>query len=292
VYRLPSFAGKVQLHALIRTFTGALSTGLVALLVAGCDSDQSSTAMIETDNLALPVPARIRNIAAIDLDAINAIAVVNAQVYTLARQGNRFQTAINDIPKNSPVSISLRFTETLPGGEVIDLASHPEITRNIGNANVTVEFLEADYKTDFDIDGDGCHNIVEREVGTDPLVFDDNSPDNLRVVTFDLPDVIPNPQFTQVIATFAGIVRAYRRTGNTFEISGNVPRCSNVGIEVLLLQRFNGQRIVVATATRSIGSAENIQLNDADFNYDQDTDGDGLTNITELNNGTNPLVPN
>ena len=125
----------------------------------------------------------------------------------------------------------------------------------------------------------------------------DTRPDNRTItINFSLPLIINDPQITQVIATIAGTPRAVRRDGNDFEISGLATTRSTVSVEVILLQRLDsGISLVLANATSSIpigAQAVTVELTDDDFNFDRDQDGDGITNLDELQNGTDPVLQN
>lgn len=270
----------------------ALCLPVISSLIA-CDGDYTDTVTgeLSAGDLSLNLPSRIRNISAINPNAVRAIATVNNQQFPLARTSDgTYQTSIT-LSANTPVSVSVSFSETLTSGTVIELARHPAIERNTGSNDLTLQFFDNNYETaNFDLDGDGCSNIVEREVETNPLINDAIPANFVRGVSFDLPASIPNPELSQAIVTVAETPRAVRKTGNRFQSSGAVSQCSNAAINVLLLQQYNGSTLVVATATVSHGTNANIELSTNDFNFNEDADGDGRTNVTELQNGTDPFV--
>ncbi len=277
-----------------RYFNRPLACCALVSLLNACDSvSDINYGEITPDQISIELPQRIRNASAVDITAVTAVATVNGVEHTLIRNGGRFEASIT-VPSNSTVNVALLFTETLPSGAVINLARHPTVSTSVGTDNQTLEFFDDAYDTSsFDADGDGFSNIAERELGTDPLVFSNTATQRNIVVSFDLPADIPDPPVTQVIATFAGIPRAVRRTGNRFEVSGTVSTASEISIEVILLQQFNGQRVVLATARQSLGvgiDAETIPLSSGDFDFNEDTDGDGRNNADEIRAGTNPFI--
>jgi len=126
---------------------------------------------------------------------------------------------------------------------------------------------------------------------TNPLVNDAVPSGFSRTVSFNLPAVIPNPELSQAIITVAESPRAVRRTGTRFQSSGAVPLCSNASINVLLLQQVNDRSLVLATASVAHGTTTNIELNDSSFDFNEDADGDGRINVTELRDNTDPFLP-
>ena len=274
----------------------ALCLCILAFILGGCASDESTnTIEIKPDQLSLSVPNRIREVRELDIENVEAIATVNGQQFELTRTDDQYRVSLN-IPTNSSIDISIRFSERLDSGDVLDLAEFSS-SLNIGTENQTLQVFEDEFNDSaFDDDNDLISNLIEREEGTDPFVFD-TRPDNRTItINFSLPLVINDPQITQVIATIAGTPRAVRRDGNNFEISGIATTSSTVSVEVILLQRLDsGISLALADATRSIPSgvqAVIVELTDDDFNFDRDQDGDGITNLDELQNGTDPTTQN
>lgn len=268
-------------------------TLLLSLTACNSNSSNSVAGQLDTGEITLAVPDRIRNVQAIDLENVIAVANVNDVDYPMSLINGRFQTTTAiTVDANSSVRVNLRFSERLDGGAEIILAQHTQVT-SVQNSNETIEFFNADYNTDFDRDGDSISNIDERNLGTDPLVFSPIPANRTLNVTFDLPALIPDPQTTQAIVTYAGVPKAVSRTGNRFQISGSAPTSADITIEIILLQRFNNQSVVIATATEFVTAGVdvlNILLASSDFDFDKDRDGDGRTNVQELRLGTNPFI--
>ena len=267
---------------------------LVALAIAGCNADKASTGHLSDSTLDVGIPEKIRQVSAVNLDAVTAIANVNSTDYPMQRNGNRFQTTIT-LEDVTSVSVNLRFTETLESGYVLNLARHSQVTRNVDSNNITMEFFNSDFDTSFDDDDDDITNLRERELGTDPVVFSPLNQTRDLTLRFTLPDNIPFPIVTQSIVTFEGIPRAQSRTGNDFSATGSVATLADVAVEVLLTQQISTGRVVLATSTSVVTAGFDdftLALQDTDFNFSRDDDGDGQTNIEEVRNNTDPFSPN
>lgn len=271
----------------------------LAVMLSACDA-QSPAGSINNNSIELGIPTKIRNVAAVNLDAVTAIANVTinneggGQDYSMARVGDRFQTTIS-LENATSVSVNLRFSEQLDSGDVINLARHSQITREVGSGNIVMEFFEGGFDDNFDDDNDGITNLQERNLGTDPLTPSQVRQNRQLSVEFTLPANLPDPLVTQSIVTFDGVPRAVSRVGNNLTITGSITTLNDVDIEVVLLQRVNNRQVVLATATRTIpaGFDDLSQpLTDGDFDFSRDDDGDGQTNLEEVRNGTDPFTAN
>lgn len=268
--------------------------GVAAVVLAGCNSSEAPTGVLTSGTLDLGIPEKIRQVSAVDLDAVTAIANVNSVDYPMTRNGDRFQTTITLEPVAS-VAVNLRFSETLESGYVLSLARHSQQTQQVDSNNITMQFFEADFDTNFDDDGDSITNLQERELGTDPTVFSPVDDDRELTLTFSLPPNMPNPAVTQSIVTFGGVPRARTRNGDDFTVTGDIGTTTNVAIEVRLTQLVSTGRAVLAIATTSVAAGVDdltLALTDSDFDFSRDDDGDGETNIEEVSNGTDPFSAN
>lgn len=276
----------------------ALCVPVISSLVAcgGEGEANSSTADLIAGELSLNMPSRIRNINAINPNAVSAVATINNQRFPLTRGNDgRFQTSIT-VNTNTDISVGVSFSETLPGGANIELASHPAIESNTGNDNLTIQFLESNYETDnFDVDGDGCSNITEREVDTNPLVNDAIPANFVRSISFNIPagiSSLPDQNLLEARVQIVGIGRAAIRIDNSIQSSGALTQCSNSEILVLLRYGLPNNILTIASAIVPHGTSANVVLSESDFDFNEDADGDGITNLTELQSGSNPFVQN
>lgn len=291
----------LNLHAFTSALPVTVATIAALIFLTACDSDN---AQFSDGEFSLNPPQRIRNISAIDLNNVIAIATVNdsaeTKQYTMTLAGNdSFRTDI-DVAPDSTIRISMEFSENFTNGSQtarLILARHPPIDVQMNGTNQTARFFDADYNTAFDRDRDGITNIDERNLGTDPLVFSPIGPTTRTInVSFILPPVVPNPNVTQVIAIYAEAPKLAVRapSSNRFDISGTVPTSLDIPIEVNLIQDDdNGQRVLLARANSFVTAGSdnrNIQLGSNDFNFNQDPDGDGRFNVEEIRQGTNPFI--
>ena len=75
--------------------------------------------------------------------------------------------------------------------------------------------------------------------------------------------------------------------------TGVVPSSFDVDIDIRLTQLFEGSEVLVAQAVNQQSAGEEdlfVVLTDEDFNFSLDNDLDGIFNIDELENGTDPFT--
>ncbi len=283
----------IRTQALFRKSFNLLWISL--LILSGCNGDSSGYSVSpdpDESGLTLAAPIKIRESLAIDFSQVTGVANVNGRTYEMVQSGSSYRAAIDNIPVNSDVQLNLLFQERLPSGQTLRLAYTDQINIAVGTTNQTRQILQAEYLYDYDADGDGVSNIVERTNGSDPFT-PENAVNRVVVVQLNIPQIINDPSITQVIALFADVPRARSRPfANTFSFRGEVSSRIPVGIDIRLTQEYQGQKIIVARAlTERPPGVEDIfiALTDNDFDFSLDSDGDGISNLDELQAGTNPV---
>jgi len=144
---------------------------VLAFVISGCGSNEGSTNIdVQGDTLSLTAPDRIRQVRALDIESLEAIATINGQETEFVRSGEQFRVSV-PIPSNSNVSISILFRERLDNGGVLNLANF-STTLDIGSTNETLQVFDNEFNdAPFDEDGDQISNLAEREEDTDPFVI-------------------------------------------------------------------------------------------------------------------------
>ncbi len=272
-----------------------IAAGVIALALTGCNGTEAPTGQLDSGMIELGIPEKIRQVSAVNLDAVTAIANVNSVDYPMTRNGDRFQTTIT-LDNVASLAVNLRFAETLESGYVLNLARHSQVTRNVDSNNITMEFFESGFDTNFDDDGDSVSNLQERELGTDPT-FTDNATRSLTL-NFAVPSIVPAPEVIQPFVLFSGTPRVSRPENNGFTVTGTIGS-GTVPVEVRLIQRINvgteTRPLELAVANQTIASgfdSVTLELFDNDFDFNRDIDGDGVTNVEEVRNGTDPFTAN
>jgi len=265
----------------------------VLLTATACDSDQQ---MVESDSVeGIGLPQRIRQSFAIDFSQVTAILNFNGQDYEMARRGDRYQVDVPNVVVGSDVNVNVTYYERLPNGYNLLLATTEQIQVNVTNA--TLPIREDQYNYNHDDDGDSVSNIIEREQGLNPLVPENTANRNV-VLQFNIPTVVNNSAITRAIVLVADVPRAFSRDGNRINVSTVVPSQPEATIDIRLIQIYtqpNGETVdvTIARAQQQTDAGTDdffVTLTDADFNLAIDSDGDGVSNLDELQSGTNPIL--
>lgn len=273
-------------------------------VLSGCIGDSNPTNQVtgQVTNLAtgeqpasgleFQLPAKIRTSLAVDFSQVTGFANVNGRNYEMERFGDRYRALVPNVPVNSDVSIDLLFSERLSDGRVLELARTNPQSFTVGTADQTIEISEEQYSYDFDADNDQISNIAERNDGTDPFT-PENAGTRTITVEFNLPQRIEDPAITRVIALVADVPRPRTpRADNVVQVSGLVPASSTIDIDIRLTQQFDGEAVLIARATDQIDAGSDdftLNLSDENFDFSIDDDGDGISNIDEIQAGSNPF---
>ena len=274
----------------------ALLTALVLTTGCGSESNTGQTTPGEPDTtsgLEFPLPVAVRQSLAVDFDQVSGFVNVNGRNFEMQRSGDRYSIDIPSIPVNSDVDIDLRFIESLANGGQLTLAETSPQTISISQSDQTIEFFQSQYLFPDD-DSDGISNIEERNNETDPFT-PEIAGTRTVVVQFDIPQLIQNPAITQVIALFSDVPRPVRALDASVEIAGIVSTGIAIDVDIRLIQQFLGQEVLIADATELLdGGIDDVTLvlSDDNFDFSIDSDDDGITNLNELQQGTNPFLAN
>ena len=272
----------------------------VIITVSGCNGETAPSPASDDSGLNFELPEKLRTSLAVNPDQVSGILTVNGQTYNLERFDQRFRAIVPNVPANSNVTIALLFTETLPDGRSLDLARTEPQTILIGATDTTRTFNRQQYLYDFDDDNDGISNIVERNDATDPFTAE-NAGTRTVSVEYSIPQRINDPTITQIRALIADNPKAATPIGNgRFRSTSEVSILNSFDVEILLVQfidvGLNGgselAELRLAEASSPVEAGDQnltIQLQDGDFSFAFDADGDGIVNIDEVQSGTDPF---
>ena len=263
------------------------------VLNAGCDShpvhDESAT------GVQLTLPAKIRQVSAIDPAQLSVELKVNNRIYVTTADASGNRTATVNVPASADSSIEVSWTEIYQGTR-IKLAQQT-LTTFVGATGATVAIGDA-YVTqggEFDLDGDGFSNLDERNQGTSPLVSSERPDASALNLTVLLPDDVLALQLGYTVtATRGGNPVVLQKDGNVYSatINGLIAGATeDLSIDINSLT-YPG--LLLATAQRSVtvsqGTENALTVNGTDFTVDFDADSDGDTNLREVVRGRNPTL--
>ncbi len=277
-------------------FSNTFTLTLAALLiVSGCDSTNSEPLPSEP-GLYASMPNKIRESLAIDYSQVEGVVNVNGQNYPMSLVGSQYRAVIDDIPANSDLQVDLLFSERQPDDRLLRLARTERINIAISNTDVTRVIQQQDYSYDFDFDNDGITNIVERNNGWDPFVDEPVVTRNVAV-NISIPQVVNEPGITQIIAFIGGSVAQPNRVGNgnLFTARKSVPTRVPFDIDIRLQQQYQGQAIIIGGAIVEIPAGDDditYVMRDDLYDFSFDYDGDGISNLNEIQSGTDPFLAN
>lgn len=267
-------------------------------VITGCSGDSTTNqdtpgVAVSGSELEVQLPVVVRESLAVDFTQVTGFVNVNGRNFEMQRIDDRYSVDIPNIPINSDVDIDLRFIESLTNGSALTLAETEPQSFSIDQTDTTIEFFQSQYVFPDD-DGDGLSNIEERNNETDPFT-PENAGTRTIVVQFNIPQIIQDPDITQIIALFSDVPRPINSSGGPVIVTGIVSTGVTVDVDIRLIQQFLGADVLIADATELLNSGTDnltLTLTDEDFDFSIDSDSDGITNLDELQQGTNPFVAN
>ncbi len=265
----------------------------VFLFCLGCDGSSTSTASVA--GIQLSVPAKIRQVSAIDPAQLSVELKVNNRTYVTTADASGNRTATVMVAPGAESTVSVSWTEMFEGTR-IKLAEQT-LSTFVGDSGAEVTIGDA-YITQgdgFDTDRDGYSNLDERNQGTSPLEDSDRPDASTLSLQVLLPDdvlalqlgytvtatnngsaVVLQKSDNEYSATITGLV-----AGATADIAVNIDSLDYAGLPLATVQRS----ITVAQGTNNT-----LAINGTDFITNLDADSDGDTNLRELVRGRNPTL--
>ena len=272
----------------------AITTLAVAISLTGCGGQQSAATADQVAALAVSVPARIRQTDAVNLSQLSALLTVNnrtPEYLTQAADGTWSTTVM--VPANARSTVTVEWFENYEGAS-LRLAEQTQTTY----VGATAEMLNlgSAYTTQgvaFDQDSDGFSNLDERVLGTDPLVNSDRP----EIASMDLEIAVPEALLSliggyAVTASVNGADTPLTNTDRRYSASvsglaANTTADVNVAIESVV---YPGVTLAVAQKSIALSQGSNnaVSIQSGDFDSNDDYDGDGENNLSELVRGRNP----
>jgi len=112
-------------------------------------------------------------------------------------------------------------------------------------------------------------------------------------VNFEAPAALQNTQSIYAELFVNDVQTGVRRNGDTFTANPTADLNDTVTVAVTFYDNFNQQPYPLSVAEKSIrivGNGQNVQIDNAEFNLQIDSDSDGIANYLEREQGTDPFA--
>ncbi len=216
-------------------------------------------------------------------------ATVGAETRVLSAAGAVFRGAFQ-VPQTASLNVAVEVIESVTG-QRLEVASQSRAVNNPFDQQEIV-FESGNYNTP-DRDGDGLTDLAELAAGTD-ITINNNTPvtDLPFTINFSVPSPIQNPQTVYAELEYEGQTPGLIRNANNYTVNLTGRSGTTGQLEVEILDVFNNQPYVLASLQQSVqltSAGQVINLSESDFNLQIDTDGDGVANYLERQQGSDPF---
>ncbi len=291
--------------SVVRKLLG-LSVLLASLLLTACNNSDSGT--INSDEtgattMAFSPPAVISQ-SRIASDDLMLEILVDGTAVPLSRNEAGQWVGTTMVPSNSNVEVIVNWSEDLAvyvNGPLLLATATKELNVAAGATSAQLTFLNSEFDTSIDTDGDGRSNLAERNDNFDPL--DDDSP-GVAITTvpvrisLELPASLSDaPEATKQAITATASLNGQQitltREGDLWMADTFAAENSSVFVSATFYDSSQlGSRLAVVQRSQDIAGAATLLFFANDYSSTFDDDSDGLSNALEVTNGSNPKDSN
>ncbi len=277
---------------------------LLALsLLAACDSQQQlppdelriTNADASAANFSVAAPSRVRSISAIDPNNLRAVVLINGIETPLQRNSAGQFIGQVVVPAQSNVALSVEFYEIFAGQNLTLATTNQSVATDTQDTSVNISRTDYTYDS-YDDDGDNVSNIVERESNTNPLDAAE-SPELVSItITAELPEEAVDAGLSNysIEVSVGSTVFEVAASAGQFQNTFVVPRQEPLTIDVRVIESQSGQQLTIGSQTTqlpTVNQSQSLLFIAENYSYQFDQDSDGVSNIDELIERTDPLTP-
>lgn len=271
---------------------------LLATALAACSNENSIDVANNQAYSTFTMPEQLRNLRAL-VNPMVEVSINDVNVPVTQQTDSDTWVGETMVDLNQQHHVQILWSDELDGGS-IELVRAEEWFSTPTTEPFNITFDNSQFDSSSDLDGDGRSNLQELQNDTNPN--DPNSPpEELDMVSFGIEVPKPDELVQANISDNSLFVRATLNNGpfrlgvqdgaiwaGNDEVAADMPAFLTVEW-CYRLSSGRSYRLLRFARSVEIGS-ENRTLTSADVSYrsDYDLDADGISNIQEIVNGTQP----
>jgi len=206
-----------------------------------------------------------------------------------------------EVARGQSIEVTVTWSELFGGSSLKLAALTKPVTVAPTATGVDVTFTSSEFDTsstaDLDVDNDGRSNLAERRADTDPRDPTDPGEPVTDVVVpleINLPEALASAdqsvqEAVDITVVVGSMIIDMTRDGSVWRGSALAPQQSDSFVSVEVFESAaKDLRLARYGRSRTSGDGNLIVVNPGDYDVTDDQDNDGVSNIVELANGTDP----
>jgi len=266
----------------------------------GGDSGGVTAADASGATVAFTPPISILMTRAIDPNALVLTVEVDGDSVPVERIDGRWLAQV-EVARGQSIEVTVTWSELFGGSSLKLAALTKPVTVAPTATGVDVTFTSSEFDTsstaDLDVDNDGRSNLAERRADTDPRDPTDPGEPVTDVVVpleINLPEALASAdqsvqEAVDITVVVGSMIIDMTRDGSVWRGSALAPQQSDSFVSVEVFESAaKDLRLARYGRSRTSGDGNLIVVNPGDYDVTDDQDNDGVSNIVELANGTDP----
>ena len=157
-----------------------IALSALSLVLSACSDGGTTTTLDANPSLSLPLPENLQpqNAAFLNTDNLRpVVSLSNGAVVSMVKNDQQSWSGTANLETGADYKVAVTWVEIFNGRDLSLTALDFDLA--VGRDGTALQSNTSGYREDFDADGDGPFNLIERREGTDPFVNEAGGPGSI-----------------------------------------------------------------------------------------------------------------
>jgi len=157
-----------------------IALSALSLVLSACSDGGTTTTLDANPSLSLPLPENLQpqNAAFLNTDNLRpVVSLSNGAVVSMVKNDQQSWSGTANLETGAVYKVAVTWVEIFNGRDLSLTALDFDLA--VGRDGTALQSNTSGYREDFDADGDGPFNLIERREGTDPFVNEAGGPGSI-----------------------------------------------------------------------------------------------------------------